>query len=294
MQPANFPCRHLSLLWSAVTWSCNFSGNLVHSWAEHAFDGSVLRGSLLKKSFLIFLNVNSQNLLMWLIFFSPPDILRTSKNYLPKICNTPSKSRWRLSCSYGKTLFSNPEKNLLGEIYCRSLALSWNVIEKIPTQAWKTGETVGNRIFNGPCKVMLVAGSFSCPSPLPLSSSLCTVNKLHHCSQHFPSLCQNTALNEFSQVNSKKLYYGSSSRLQGVYLGLVKNAKLRAPEANSKFINKSGWSHPKVSCVSKRSAQPPAAGGGGCGPVLPSQHWRIPEVGKDLQDHGLQPLTQHC
>lgn len=102
------------------------------------------------------------------IFFSP-DILRTSKNHLPKICNTPSKSCSRLSCICGTTLFLNTEKTLLGEIYCRSLAWSRNVIEKIPTQAWKTGETVGNRIFNGPCKVMLVAGSFSCPSLLPSS-----------------------------------------------------------------------------------------------------------------------------
>lgn len=97
MQPASFPCRHLSLVCSAAAWSCNFSENLVQSWAEHTSDGSNLRGSLLKKLFLNFLNVNSSSLLIWVIFFSP-DILRTSKNYLPKICNTPSKSCSRLSC----------------------------------------------------------------------------------------------------------------------------------------------------------------------------------------------------
>lgn len=222
-------------------------------------------------------------------FFPLQIFWECQKNCLPKICNTPSKSCSRLSCICGTTLFLNSEKSLLCEICCRSLVWSRNVIEKIPTQAWKTGEIVGNRIFNGPWKVMLVAGSFRCPSLLPLSFSLCTVNKLYHCSQHFPSLCQNTASNEFSQVSSQRLYYGNSSRLQGVYLGLVKNAKLWALEANSKFINKSGWSHLKVPCVSKRpQLQGMVAVLLSCIPAF-ENHKR-----KDLQDHRVQPRTQHC
>lgn len=58
----------------------------------------------------------------------------------------------------------------MDKIFC--LALCRNVIQKIPTQALKTGEATGNKLFKGACKVMLVEGSFSCPTSSDRLSAL--------------------------------------------------------------------------------------------------------------------------